>query len=281
MSSEIESCLDADSKLGELRRVEDCSFEHRYDELGLSSARVSLVTQTGTALFSALTRSVDAQELHANSVDKYAGGTRNTECAYERIKSRLRQLWKPGELLQIGRLAAELRTSSTPVREALTRLAAERVISYVPGKGFFSKIFSKEEVAELYLTNQMCILTSIGHWPKRSTAVEDVEKTTHSTAMRIAKTSFDAAELFAWIAALSGIDEIVSIVANINDRLHQVREAEKLVIDSVDELAAIDVLSPTLRPEKISDAVRQYHAIRLQRLPLVYKELLSMSYEKR
>ena len=60
---------------------------------------------------------------------------------YERIKHwLLAQALVPGQLLQIGVLADELGVSTTPVREALTRLAAERMIMSVPKRGFFARI---------------------------------------------------------------------------------------------------------------------------------------------
>src|SRR5262249_40122713 len=42
----------------------------------------------------------------------------------------------PGARLNIDGLAAELGVSATPLREALARLAAERLVSFVPFKGY-------------------------------------------------------------------------------------------------------------------------------------------------
>ena len=70
---------------------------------------------------------------------------------YERIKNwLLAQSLVPGQLLQIGVLADELGVSTTPVREALTRLAAERMIMSVPKRGFFARTPSEDDIFGLY-----------------------------------------------------------------------------------------------------------------------------------
>lgn len=57
--------------------------------------------------------------------------------AYELLRDRIIDgRLTPGERLQIARLADELGVSQTPVREALNRLASERLVSLAPYKGF-------------------------------------------------------------------------------------------------------------------------------------------------
>lgn len=56
---------------------------------------------------------------------------------YEAIKERiLDQAYAPGEKLNVDGLARELQVSSTPVREALTRLVAEGLVRAEPFIGF-------------------------------------------------------------------------------------------------------------------------------------------------
>jgi DNA-binding GntR family transcriptional regulator len=56
---------------------------------------------------------------------------------YEAIKERiLDQAYAPGEKLNIDRLVREFEVSSTPIREALTRLVAEGLVSAAPFVGF-------------------------------------------------------------------------------------------------------------------------------------------------
>ncbi|MEA4882396.1 MAG: GntR family transcriptional regulator [Clostridia bacterium] len=53
-----------------------------------------------------------------------------------------------GERLVESALAEELNVSKTPVREALARLASERLVERVPGKGVAVRTMSYEEVAD-------------------------------------------------------------------------------------------------------------------------------------
>lgn len=57
---------------------------------------------------------------------------------------------KPGERLTEERWAKELNVSRTPVREAMTMLEAEGLITSVPNRGAVVRTFSKEEVKEIY-----------------------------------------------------------------------------------------------------------------------------------
>ena len=56
----------------------------------------------------------------------------------------------PGETVNEAGLAAKLRVSRTPVREALNRLVTERLMTFVPNKGFFCRTLSPEEICNLF-----------------------------------------------------------------------------------------------------------------------------------
>ena len=60
----------------------------------------------------------------------------------------LRGRFKPGDRLRPAQLAPELGTSVTPVREAIMKLVAERVLEAKPGQ-FMVPILSKEQYSEL------------------------------------------------------------------------------------------------------------------------------------
>jgi hypothetical protein len=201
------------------------------------------------------------------------------EGVYDRIKARLlARAIAPGQLLQIGVLAEELGVSSTPVREALMRLAAERLIVLVPKKGFFTKIPAEEELRGLY-----CVTLSILESALRAGAIADAPGVLAANAAPSPDPGRDAgshlvwrtAELFVRIVARPGIGEYVDIVRNANDRLHQARLIECDLIENVKEdLVRLEFLYASARLEELAAALRAYHAVRLQWLPSICKELL-------
>jgi DNA-binding GntR family transcriptional regulator len=76
---------------------------------------------------------------------------------YEALKERiLDQVVAPGDRLNIDALAAELNVSPTPVREALARLGAERLVSFTPFKGYtVSPLLTPRELADLMYVRRL------------------------------------------------------------------------------------------------------------------------------
>lgn len=66
----------------------------------------------------------------------------NAETISEVVRSKLRAdifagQWAPGTNLQVGELTKRYAASSTVVREALVRLAGEKLLQFRPNRGFF------------------------------------------------------------------------------------------------------------------------------------------------
>lgn len=68
--------------------------------------------------------------------------------------------WAPGDRLQLNQLSEQFQTSSTVVREALTRLAGERLVLLRPNRGFFVPTLSLEELRDL--TELRCVNEQFG-----------------------------------------------------------------------------------------------------------------------
>ncbi|PZN28300.1 MAG: hypothetical protein DIU71_16200, partial [Proteobacteria bacterium] len=142
------------------------------------------------------------------------------EPIYARLKARLLERSPSAGELQVGILADELGTSSTPVREALVRLAAERMIAYVPHRGFVAKTVTEQELHGLYTVNMTLLQAALNVLDEPPHAPQ-----TLAASETLGGSAGDApARLFVRITLDAGIEELVAIVSNVNDRLHHPRD---------------------------------------------------------
>jgi DNA-binding GntR family transcriptional regulator len=198
---------------------------------------------------------------------------------YERIKNwLLAQSLVPGQLLQIGVLADELGVSTTPVREALTRLAAERMIMSVPKRGFFARTPSEDDIFGLYSVNQTILDAAVGRWPEQPAqppatpaATEEIPVQERNAEQLARQTG----ELFLQIATRSGVGEFVEIIRNMNDRLHHARVLEcEIVPDVFVEVGRLAELAAGNEPAQLRQALKSYHEERFKQVAAISKELL-------
>lgn len=78
----------------------------------------------------------------------------NAETISEVVRGKLRAdifaaQWAPGTNLQIGELTKRYGASSTVVREAMVRLAGEKLLQFRPNRGFFISEYTLEELRGL------------------------------------------------------------------------------------------------------------------------------------
>jgi DNA-binding GntR family transcriptional regulator len=74
---------------------------------------------------------------------------------YRSIKEKICELeLEPGEPLIEGKLAEELSTSRTPVREALLKLASEGLVTLIPGKGAFVTPIRLQDLDEVFTVRE-------------------------------------------------------------------------------------------------------------------------------
>jgi DNA-binding GntR family transcriptional regulator len=121
---------------------------------------------------------------------------RNSEALSSVIYGQLRQQiltleLRPGARLNIDHLAIELSVSATPVREALSRLAAERLVVADPFRGFaVSELPTPDELEELTQLRQMLEGYAVDKIAGRDVteAIQGIEE--HAAAMeRLAESS--------------------------------------------------------------------------------------------
>lgn len=201
------------------------------------------------------------------------GGDHAVEGVHDRIKGLLMaHALAPGQLLQIGTLAEELGVSTTPVREALTRLAAERLIVFAPKRGFFAKTASEEELRGLYTLNQTLLDCALQHWSAEAAGMTSATGEPPQAPLELARAS---ADLFVRIAARSAMGELVDIVRNFNDRLHHARMIEGEIIEEAS--AEWQQLLQAYRADdrqQLTLRLQQYHLRRRERVSAICKELL-------
>jgi DNA-binding GntR family transcriptional regulator len=198
---------------------------------------------------------------------------------YERIKNwLLAQALVPGQLLQIGVLADELGVSTTPVREALTRLAAERLIMSVPKRGFFARTPSEDDIVGLYSVTRTILDAAVLRWPQSdpASAAAPGDAATIPVQERSAEQlARQTGELFLQVALRSGVAEFAEIVRNMNDRLHHARVLEcEIVPNAFVATAQIAELVAAHDRVQVRQALATYHDERLQLVGAISKELL-------
>ncbi len=70
---------------------------------------------------------------------------------YENLKKRIiNHILKPGDPLNESILSQELKTSKTPVREALQQLEKEGLVENIPGRGSFVSKISFQDIREIF-----------------------------------------------------------------------------------------------------------------------------------
>lgn len=183
---------------------------------------------------------------------------------YGGLKARLRLgAAPPGARLDPAALAGTLVASITPVRDALHRLAGERLVE-ATSDGFQVPVLSEPDLRDLYAWNHQLLLLALRS-TRRSRArflATPPDPGAHSAEV--------AEALFAAIAASSGNREQALAMASINDRLHAVRRAEVTVLPAFGEELA-DLIEADLRT--LRTLLGKYHRRRITAAPDVIRAL--------
>ena len=156
------------------------------------------------------------------------------ESAVQRVYDRIKAMaisfeLRPGERLNELEIARRIGVSRTPLREALNRLAADRLLDFSPKQGFFRKGLSVKEIADLYDLRaeiergavRLAIQRASDRGIERLAAclVEPAE-----AALMSGEQVMELEERFhEGLAALSGNAEIFQGLKNLNDRIRFVR----------------------------------------------------------
>jgi DNA-binding GntR family transcriptional regulator len=179
-----------------------------------------------------------------------------TERVYDRLKSAMASgSLAPGARLEPARLAQEFNSSATPIRDALNRLAGERLVETRASDGFHVPAVTEIGLRDLYRWNDELVQTAL--------------RVSHGSYRPISSESEpdDAADLFAFIAARSRSAEIVMQVASVNARLAYIRQIESSIIPDISsEIRAINTaLRQSTRSTRL--LIQEYHKARISIVP--------------
>ena len=188
---------------------------------------------------------------------------------------------RPGERLNEVALARDLNVSRTPLREALNRLLAERLVDFRPGVGFFCRALEPQAIYDLYELRRIIETSAVMLACHRAddAGLEKLRRETLDHGLDISGlTVAEATErdeaFHIGIAQLSGNAEIVAQLQTINDRIRFIRWVNMAaqVVDSKKQHRAIldalcdrdadtagDILSDHIsrRMDQVTEAVKE------------------------
>lgn len=195
---------------------------------------------------------------------------------YQAIKARVIAYEFPqGERIYLDPLAADLGVSTTPVREAMNRLAAKDLVIKAPRKGFFALTISEEnlkgnyELTRLLLTHELQCADACA---KRRLARSEAVAALPGKLQRLRGADLHAlarytGELFLAISSISGNARAIHSIENANDHLYYIRTLEcQHLSNVVEELVKLCELFLAARCDDLAGAVESYHVKRLRML---------------
>ncbi len=210
-----------------------------------------------------------------------------SETRVEDIYGQLKQMavgfrMRPGERLNEGALARQMGVSRTPLREALNRLVAEKMVMFRPGAGFFCRELDAPTIFDLFELRQVieCAAVRLACERASDDALGELAAQLHATGINVDGLSIAEAcardeEFHMRIARLSGNAEMAGQLQRINERIRYIRwvrmsrgklrrsKGEHVAIMCAlrarDGPLAADLLGGhiTKRMDQITDAVRQ------------------------
>lgn len=141
--------------------------------------------------------------------------------------------FRPEQRINEVELAAHLKVSRTPVREALNRLVIEGLITLVPNKGFFCRPFDAEQIMSLFEVRAALERLAVELAAERAddAGIDALiafwtEVRAHGGAMTPDELTDRDEAFHIRIAQLAGNPEVVRMLEGINARIRFVRRIE-------------------------------------------------------
>lgn len=189
------------------------------------------------------------------------------ERVYDALKQRLLdRVFGPGERLDPSRLADELFSSVTPIRDSLHRLAGEGLVETRISDGFHVSSMDAPALQDLYEWNKQILMLALAN-RDRSISAGTIAMVAGSVP------SNTAADVFESIGRASPNFEHLCAIRSLNSRLSAVRRAEIQVLDDVEiEVVAIARFFAVNDKVALQRQIAAYHRRRRSAAPLIVRQ---------
>ncbi|WP_374469632.1 GntR family transcriptional regulator [Phenylobacterium sp.] len=168
--------------------------------------------------------------------------------------------FRPGARITALDMADALGLSTTPVREALSRLAGEGLVEDRRGQGYFVRPLSAADIADLYRLSLAHLL--IAHEPRRAMRTIGSRSDLEAEALRAPVPAVEA--LFRRWVLLTGSRSLVSAFGVQQVQLGPVRRLEPEVLgDLAEEAARLAAADGAARSDRLP-LLRRFHAARIR-----------------
>lgn len=182
---------------------------------------------------------------------------------YQGLKARVMAGdFAPGERIDPAKLSIELAASATPIRDALYRLAGERLVESWQHEGFRQPLVTEAGLRDLYGWSEDVVLATVRAAARRS----DIGVQDDTRDARAA--SDDTTIVFERLARLSPNDEHRLAIASLNERSCVIRRVEARLLDNVAaETAVAMAMLDQFHWSEFRRWSARYHAARVRRVP--------------
>ncbi|MDJ0824211.1 MAG: GntR family transcriptional regulator [Rhodobacter sp.] len=204
------------------------------------------------------------------------------EDIYARVKAQVVGFGiRPGERINEVVLARDLGVSRTPLREALNRLVAERLVEVRPGTGFFCRTLEPQAVFDLYELRRIIEVSAVMLACQRASdealaafAEDTIAHGLDVTGLSVAEATARDEAFHVGIAEMTGNTELAAELRAINDRIRFIRwvnmaarvaaskDQHRAILQALldrDEDGAGDAMADHIsrRKDQVSEAVKE------------------------
>jgi DNA-binding GntR family transcriptional regulator len=186
--------------------------------------------------------------------------------AYEQLRTAILNGDLSAGHIDIQHIADRFGVSSTPVREALARLASEQLVTFTPGHGYAIAHTSAKVLCDLYVWTDRVVRLALDlareRNPSRLGATDAARPPTFApSATRYAQ---EVSYLFEEIAHAPSNGEFLNKITQSNARLFRARTVEWNVLDGVqEELSQLVLPWRAGQMEDLSARIGAYHLRRV------------------